>query len=143
VQDAPYSTLLRGRRQELHARVAAALGQVMGEQFGLALDEIGEVLLHRRQYRARGRAMAEGRPACRGAIGLPRSDCSSPARSQRAGFATESPSRNGREIELQLALGLCLFTGKGAVESMQPYARARELAEKGGAPQQRRGSPGG
>ena len=42
----------------------------------------------------------------------------------------ESPVRDGREIELQLALGLCLFTAKGAVEAKLPYMRAHELAEK-------------
>jgi predicted ATPase len=49
----------------------------------------------------------------------------------------ESPVRNGREIELQLALGLCLFTAKGAVAAKPPYARAHELAETSGEPQQR------
>ena len=47
------------------------------------------------------------------------------------------PVRDGREIELQLALGLCLFTAKGAVEAKPPYMRALELAESSGEPQQR------
>ena len=46
-------------------------------------------------------------------------------------------SGNGREIELQLALGLCLLTAKGAVVAKPPYARAHELAETSGEPQQR------
>ena len=46
-------------------------------------------------------------------------------------------SRNGREIELQLALGLCLYTAKGAVAAKPPYMRAHELAESSGEPQQR------
>src|SRR5262249_16023761 len=49
----------------------------------------------------------------------------------------ESPVRNGREIELQLALGLCLFSAKGAVAAKPPYGRAQELAETSGEPQQR------
>ena len=49
----------------------------------------------------------------------------------------ESPARNGREIELQLALGLWLFTAKGAVAAKPAYARALELAESSGEPQQR------
>jgi tetratricopeptide (TPR) repeat protein len=49
----------------------------------------------------------------------------------------ESPVRNGREIELQLALGLCLYPAKGAVEARLPYMRALELAERSGEPQQR------
>ena len=36
-----------------------------------------------------------------------------------------------------MALGLCLFTAKGAVDAKAPYARAHELAEKSGEPQQR------
>jgi predicted ATPase len=49
----------------------------------------------------------------------------------------ESPIRDGREIELQLALGLCVFTAKGGVEAKLPYTRAHELAERSGEPQQR------
>jgi predicted ATPase len=49
----------------------------------------------------------------------------------------ESPVRNSREIELQLALGLCLFTAKGAVEAKLACMRALELAEVSGEPQQR------
>src|SRR6202040_660911 len=49
----------------------------------------------------------------------------------------ESPVRNGREIELQLALGFCLYPTKGAVEAKLPYTRAHELAESSGEPQQR------
>src|SRR4029077_13398913 len=41
----------------------------------------------------------------------------------------EGRVRNGREIELQLAMGLCLFTAKGAVAAKQPYMRALELSE--------------
>ena len=81
--------------------------------------------------------MAEGGAACRGAIGVPRSDCPSKAGSRPAASLPESPVRNGREIELQLALGLCLYTAKGAVEAKPPYTRAHELAEESGEPQQR------
>jgi len=49
----------------------------------------------------------------------------------------EGPARNDREIELQLASGLCLFTAKGAVAAKPAYTRALELAESSGEPQQR------
>ena len=49
----------------------------------------------------------------------------------------ESPVRNSREIELQLALGLCLHTAKGAVAAKPAYTRALEIAESSGEPQQR------
>jgi tetratricopeptide (TPR) repeat protein len=46
----------------------------------------------------------------------------------------ESPARDEREIELQLARGLSLFTVGGFVsaEAAQAYTRARELAEQRG-----------
>jgi tetratricopeptide (TPR) repeat protein len=45
---------------------------------------------------------------------------------------TESPARDGREIELQLARGLSLFTTNGFIsaEAAQAYARALELSER-------------
>jgi len=49
----------------------------------------------------------------------------------------ESQARNSRELELQLALGLCVHTAKGAVAAKPPYMRAHELGERGGTPQQR------
>ena len=50
----------------------------------------------------------------------------------------EGPARDGREIELQLARGLSLFTAEGfmAAEAAQAYTRARELAEQRGDPRQ-------
>ena len=49
----------------------------------------------------------------------------------------ESPARNGREIDLQLALGLGLFIAKGSSEANLAYTRALELAESSGEPHQR------
>ena len=137
VQDAAYSTLLRGRRQELHARVAAALEQ----HFADLVERQPELLAHHltaagateRAVDQWGKAGTDA--AARWAyleaiahleqgLGLLRS-------------LPESPARNSREIELQLALGLCLHTAKGAVASKPPYVRAHELGERGGVPQQR------
>jgi hypothetical protein len=44
----------------------------------------------------------------------------------------EGAARDGREIELQLARGLSLFTVKGFIvaEAAQAYTRVRELAER-------------
>jgi tetratricopeptide (TPR) repeat protein len=46
----------------------------------------------------------------------------------------EGPSRDARELELQLARGLAHFAAKGfsAAEAAQAYTRARELAERRG-----------
>jgi len=137
VQDAAYSTLLRGRRQELHTRVAAALEQ----HFADLVERQPELLAHHQtsagdtgraveqwlkagQHAAARLAYLEAIAHLERGLGLLRS-------------LPESPARNGREIELQLALGLCLFTAKGAVEAKSVYMRALELAESSGHPQQR------
>ena len=137
VQDAAYSTLLRGRRQELHAGVAAALEG----HFADLVERQPELLAHHLtaagdteravdqwlkagRYAAARLAYLEAIAHFEQGLGLLHS-------------LPESPVRNGREIELQLALGLCLFTAKGAVAAKPPYARAHELAETSGEPQQR------
>jgi class 3 adenylate cyclase/predicted ATPase len=137
VQDAAYSTLLRGRRQELHTRVAAALEA----QFADLVERQPELLAHHLtaagdteravdqwlkagQHAAARLAYLEAIAHFERGLGLLRS-------------LPESPSRDGREIELQLALGLCLFAAKGAVEAKLVYTRAHELAESSGSPQRR------
>jgi tetratricopeptide (TPR) repeat protein len=137
VQDAAYSTLLRGRRQELHAGVAAALEG----HFADLVERQPELLAHHLtaagdteravdqwlkagRYAAARLAYLEAIAHFEQGLGLLHS-------------LPESPVRNGREIELQLALGLCLFTAKGAVAAKPPYARAHELAKTSGEPQQR------
>src|SRR5262249_23978425 len=48
----------------------------------------------------------------------------------------DGPARDGREIDLQLARGLSLFTAEGFIsaQAAQAYARAREVADRGGNP---------
>jgi predicted ATPase len=137
VQDAAYSTLLRGRRQELHGRVAAALE----EYFADLVERQPELLAHHLASAGdTGRAIEQWLKAGQHAA------------AQFAYFEAiahferglsllhslpQSPIRNGREIELQLALGLCLFTAKGALAAKPAYTRALELAESSGEPQQR------
>ena len=137
MQDAAYSTLLRGRRQELHARVAAALE----EHFADLVERQPELLAHHLtgaddreravtqwlkagQHAAARLAYLEAIAHFERGLGLLHS-------------LPESPVRNSREIELQLALGLCLHTAKGAVAAKLAYTRALELAESGGELQQR------
>src|SRR6202790_5179684 len=135
VQDAAYSTLLRGRRQELHARVAAALE----EHFADLVERQPELLAHHLTAagdteRAVDQWLKAGRHAAARLAYLEAS-----AHFERGlgllHSLPESPARDGREIGLQLALGLCLFTAKGAVAAKPPYLRAHELAEIGGASQ--------
>ncbi len=137
VQDAAYSTLLRGRRQELHARIATALEA----DFPDLVERQPELLAHHLtsagdseravdqwlkagQHAAAQFAYLEAIAHLERGLGLLHS-------------LPESPVRDGREIKLQLALGLCQLTAKGAVAAQLPYTRAHELAEKRGAPQQR------
>jgi class 3 adenylate cyclase len=134
VQDAAYSTLLRGRRQELHARGAAALEQ----QFRDLVERQPELLAH--HLTAAGdteRAVDQWLKA--GQHAAARSAHIEAIRHFERGLAVlaalpEGPARDAREIELQLARGLSLFTAKGfiAAEAAQAYARARELAEQQG-----------
>jgi hypothetical protein len=137
VQDAAYGTLLRTRRQELHARVASALEQYFAD----LVERQPELLAHHLtaagdaeravdqwlkagQHAAARLAYLEAIAHSEHGLGLLHS-------------LPESPVRNVREIELQLALGLCLLTAKGAGVAKLPYTRAHELAETSGEPQQR------
>ena len=65
VQDAAYSTLLRGRRQELHARVAAALEAAFRRSRRAPAGTARPSSDGGRRHRTRGRSMAEGGAACR------------------------------------------------------------------------------
>jgi class 3 adenylate cyclase len=132
VQDAAYGTLLRGRRQELHARVAAVLTQ----DFADLVERRPELMAH--HLTAAGdteRATDEWLRA--GKHAAARSAHLEAIRHFERGLATlaalpEASARDGREIELQLARGLSLFTTEGfqAPEAAHAYTRARELAER-------------
>src|SRR5439155_9081932 len=134
VQDAAYSTLLRGRRQELHARAAAALE----EHFADLVERQPELLAHHLtgagdSERAVDQWLKAGRHA---AARLAHVEAIGHFERGLAALAAlaEGPARYGREIELQLARGLSLFTAQGfmAAEAAPAYARARELAEQRG-----------
>jgi class 3 adenylate cyclase/predicted ATPase len=131
VQDAAYSTLLRGRRQELHARVAAALN----EHFPDLVERQPELLAHHLTAsgsieQAVDQWLKAGRHAAR-----QHAHVEAIAHLKR-GLAVlsslpETPSRNAREIELRLALGPSLITihGMSSVTVHEAYDRARQLAE--------------
>jgi len=132
VQDAAYSTLLRVKRQELHAGVAAALEK----DFADLVERQPELLAHHltaagdaeraiRQWLKAGQH-AVARSTYHEAI----------AHLERGigllGSLPEASIRDALEIELQLALGHCSFPIKGpsSREVGQAYARACELAER-------------
>jgi len=137
VQDAAYGTLLRGRRQELHGRVAAALDV----HFADLVERQPELLAHHLTAagdteRAAHQWLKAGRHAAAQSAYL-----EAIAHLERGlgllHSLPESPERHGCDIDLQLALAGCLLTAKGAVAAKLPYMRAFELAESSGSPQQR------
>jgi len=134
VQDAAYGMLLRAKRQELHARVAA----VLEEQFADLVEPQPELLAYHLTgagdtERAVDQWLKAGRHA---AARLAHLEAIGHFERGLAALAAlpEGLARDGREIELQLARGLSLFTAHGfqIPEAAQAYARARELAEQRG-----------
>ena len=134
VQDAAYGTLLRARRQELHARVAAVLEQ----HFGDLVDRRPELLAHHltaasETERAIDQWLKAGQHAAERLAHLEAISHFDRGLATLAALP-EGPTRDSKEIELQLARGPSLFTAKGfaAAEAAQAYTRARELAEQRG-----------
>jgi class 3 adenylate cyclase/tetratricopeptide (TPR) repeat protein/DNA polymerase III delta prime subunit len=132
VQEAAYGTLLRTRRQELHARVAAVLEQ----HFADLIERQPELLAHHltaadNTERAAGQWLRAGRHAAARSAHL------EAIRYFDRGLAIspmlpEGSARDGLEIELQLAKGLSLLTTESfmSTNAAQAYTRARELAER-------------
>ena len=134
VQDAAYSTLLRGRRQELHARVAAALE----EDFADLVERQPELLAHHLtaagdSERAVERWLMAGRhAAARSAHYEAIGHCDRGIALLRS--LPETPDRDRQEIELELTRGPSLLTAKGfnSPEAVEAYERARGLCDKCG-----------
>jgi predicted ATPase len=133
VQDAAYSTLLRGRRQELHARVAAALEtyfpdlierqpELLAHHFTQAgLNEIAITYWQKAGEQALQRsANAEAATHLTNAIQLVHS-------------LPSGAERKRQELGLQMALGSATRANKGhaAPETLQVYSRARDLLDDG------------
>ncbi len=132
VRDAAYGTLLRGRRQALHARVVATLEQqfpamVMTEperlaqhcaEAGLAEQAIQYWLMAGRRSLRRS-ATAEAVAQLRNGLAL------------LSGVGDDG-RRLEQELELQTALGRALMAtmGHASSETADAYARARELCER-------------
>jgi class 3 adenylate cyclase len=134
VQDAAYGTVLRGRRQELHTRVATALG----EHFAELVERQPELLAHHLTA-AGATELAVDQWLKAGQYAAERLSHPEAIRHFERGLAilqplSEGRERDRREIELQLARGLSLFTaeGFGSDTAGQAYARAHELSERSG-----------
>jgi len=138
VQDTAYGTLLRGRRQELHTRVAA----VLERDFADLVERQPELLAHHLQAAGNSeRAVEQWLQAGRRA-GSRLAHVEAIAHLERGlallGSLPDGSARNDREIELWLALGVSYITVRGisSPSVSEAYRRARELAEKRGAERQ-------
>jgi class 3 adenylate cyclase/predicted negative regulator of RcsB-dependent stress response len=134
VQDAAYSTLLRTRRQELHARVAALLEQ----HFADLVERQPELLAHHLTAagdteRAVNQWLKAGRHAAERLAHLEAIRHFGRGLSALAALP-EGSARDGREVELQLARGLSVLTTEGfaSPKASEIYGRARDLAEQRG-----------
>jgi class 3 adenylate cyclase/predicted ATPase len=132
VQDAAYSTVLRGRRQQLHATIV----RVLEEQFPDSCETQPDLLAHHCTragltkkaitYRHRAGRNAMKRSAMIEAVAQ---------LSQGLALLAEQPAGNERdhlELEVQVALGAAITATKGfaALEVGKVYGRARELCGK-------------
>jgi class 3 adenylate cyclase len=132
VQDTAYGTLLRSRRQQIHARIAATLE-----------DQFPDVVVAQPALLARHCAEAGLAETAvvfwlkAGEQALARSATTEAAAQLRKGLDAldglpDGPGRRQQELDLQLALGHALMATKGhsAPEVGESFARARVLAEQ-------------
>jgi predicted ATPase len=128
VQDAAYQSLLKSRRQHLHARIA----DVLEARFPTVADATPEVVAHHHTeagiivraipHWLRAGQIAGRQPACPEAI----------AHFSRALELLEEvenkKERYRLEIPLQMALGVALQSGRGPIDEVATkYDRARDL----------------
>jgi tetratricopeptide (TPR) repeat protein len=132
VQDTAYGTLLRGRRQQIHARIAVTLE----EQFpDIVAVQPALLARHFTEAGLAERAVAYWLKA--GQQALAHSATTEAAAQLRKGLDAlgglpDGPDRRQKELDLQLGLGLALMASKGysSPEVGRTYARARALAEQ-------------
>ena len=132
VQETAYSTLLRRRRQELHARIT----EVLEKSYPEIVEQQPELLAHHcAQAGLIEKAITYYSRA--GRQSLSRSASIEAVAQLRKGLELlprlpEGPDRWKRELELQGALGAALVASQGnsAPETGDAYVRARELCEQ-------------
>lgn len=131
VQDAAYATLLRSRRQELHARIA----RVLEEAFPETVETQPELLAHHyTQAGLTGQAIDYWQRA--GERALTRSANLEAYRHFGQGIElmmslSPSPERTRREFRLYLGLGPAnrAIKGHAAPETLDAFTRARDLID--------------
>jgi class 3 adenylate cyclase/predicted ATPase len=134
VQDAAYATLLKSRRQQLHAAIA----KVLIERFPSTADTLPEVVAHHFNeaglaseaigYWRKAGAMAQRRGANEEAISHLRRALES------IGHIADEVERTKVEVELHVGIGAAFMAtrGFGASEVLEAYSRAEELCERFG-----------
>ncbi|MFL5331612.1 MAG: AAA family ATPase, partial [Geminicoccaceae bacterium] len=137
VQDAAYGSLLRGRRQGLHRRIAATLEErfpeVVAAEPALLAQHCQEAGLTEQAvtYWAKAAQQALARSAMAEAVAQVRKGLDALAK------LLDGPWRRDQELELQtfLAFGLVTTKGSSATETVETLARAEVLAEQLGRPE--------
>jgi predicted ATPase len=132
VQDAAYSTLLRSRRQQIHARIAATLeGQfpeIMAAQPQVMARHCAEAGLNEKavSYRLQAGQQALARSAMTEAVAQLQNGL------DLLPNLPENPWRMQQELDLQVALGRALMASRGyaAPATVETIVRARALAEQ-------------
>jgi class 3 adenylate cyclase/predicted ATPase len=138
VQDAAHASLLRGPRQQLHARIAEALAthlpELIDSQPELLAQHYAEAGLVEKSVEYWGRA---------GQRSVARSAMAEAAAQLQKGLdqltlLPETPERQRQELDFWSALGaaLRLVNGPGSPEMGHAFARARKLWEELGSPSQ-------
>jgi predicted ATPase len=130
VQDAAYSTLLRSRRQQLHARIAGALERgfpdIVAAQPALLAHHCDEAGLPEKaiEYWLTAGRQASRRSAAEEAVALLNRGLA------RVPALPDGDRRRETELDLQIALGQALNAGQswGTPKAGEAYARARELS---------------
>jgi tetratricopeptide (TPR) repeat protein len=132
VRDAAYGTLLRSRRQRLHARIAATLEDRFPE---IALTQPNLLALHSTEAGLPEKAVVYRLKA--GQQALARSTMTEAVAQLRKGLDVlaglpDGPWRRQQELDVQAALGSALTATKGwsAADVSETFSRARALAEQ-------------
>jgi predicted ATPase len=138
VQDAAYSTLLRGRRRQLHSRI---VGVLEAEFSDIVTNHPEFIAEHCAKSSVPEKAVAYWLSAARRAMA--HSATTEAITHLQKGLELliglpDSASRQNHELNLLVALGQAQIASKGyaAPEPTQTYARAREICERLGSPPQ-------
>jgi predicted ATPase len=131
VQEAAYSTLLKSRRQQIHARIATRLEEnfpdVVASQPALLAQHCGEAGLIEKavNYWLKAGQQSVGRSGMAEAVVQLKKGL------ELVGRLPDGVHRQEKELEFQIRLGQALVAtqGHGAPESGEAFARARQLCE--------------